>query len=39
MVKNNTEMERLRERRRTRRRLWAMGKMELGNRRCVFEER
>jgi hypothetical protein len=39
MVKNDTEMERLQERRRTRRRLWAMGKMELGNRRYVFEER
>jgi hypothetical protein len=38
MMKDNTGMERLKERRRTRRRLWAMGKMELGNRRYVFEE-
>jgi hypothetical protein len=37
-VKNNAGMKRLEKRRRTRRRLRTMGKMEFGNRKCLFKD-
>ena len=38
-MKKHTGMGRLEERRRTRRRLRAMGEMELGNRKRLFKEK
>ena len=38
MVRNNTGVERLEKRRRARRRLRTMGKMEFGDRKCLFKD-